>query len=123
MFSVRSEKFRFAEFPRPGQCRYQERIQFSAFSPKLLYIYHTEVISAFSLMELTEVNRRENGLDARAYNYKIASLITQKNHFFVFGKKNCSKLARALYQSRSNEQRLELVLSLFENGLDNYYLI
>ena len=85
MFSVLSEKFRFAEFPRPGQCRYQERIQFFAFSPKLLYIYHTEVISAFSLMELTD--RRENGLYTRAYNYKIASLITQKNHFLFSEKK------------------------------------
>ena len=71
-------------------------------------------------MELTD--RRENGLDTRAYNYRIASVITQKNHF-LFPEKNCSKLARALYQSRSNKQRLELVLSLFKNGLDNYYLI
>ena len=54
MFSSRGEKFRFAEFPRLGPCRYQWRIQYLTFSLKLLYIsvifWHAEIITVFTVV-------------------------------------------------------------------------
>lgn len=56
MFSSRGEKFRFAEFPRLGQCRFNtSHLVLNCFVFLLLFFWHAKVITVFSLMVLLSI--------------------------------------------------------------------